>query len=191
MINRQVPYHNRDYDSRVVTNDIVERAYFDTDKSRHQTMSNEIIGQINAMLPWIAEHMVLPTIEGAALRDWALSQELFDKDNKKLPTMPTKSRIPQKWVDNITDTKNIWRNPRTGDVRHTKPCPLGVLGGLVANFKTQRELTAPQIKALNILFASTDDPVFDYLFPAHWYRYEFVLTAPQRVDDNLAAIFGV
>ena len=194
MLNKQIPYHNREYDSRVVTNDVVKRAYFDTDKTAHQAQSTQIITQLNEMLPWICENMVLPTVESSAIREWALSQELTqltDKGHVKLPAMPTRTRIPVKWVDNITDSRNIWRNQRTGDVRHTKPCPLGVLGGLVANFKTQRELTDPQIKALNILFASTNDPIYDYLFPSHWYRFEFVQTPPQRVDDNLSAIFGL
>jgi hypothetical protein len=109
MIDRQIPYHFREYDSRVVTNDVVKRAYFDTDKNAHQAQSTQIISQLNEMLPWICEHMVLPTVESSAIREWAFSTELFDKNHNKLPSMPTRTRIPQKWTDNITDTKNILR----------------------------------------------------------------------------------
>jgi hypothetical protein len=192
MIDKQIPYSNREYDSLVTTNDVVKRAYFDP--KSHDAVMAAFKSQINDMLPWITEHMVLPTVEGQALQQWALSTTLTDNAaGVQLPSMPTRTRIPKPWIKNITDPKNTWTNPRTGDTRHTRPCPLGVLGGLAGNLKTQRELTEPQIRALNILFRSMSGPVYDYLFPDNWIRYDFVQVASHGGSgtDKLADIFGV
>jgi hypothetical protein len=192
MIDKQIPYSTREYDSRVTTNDVVKRAYFDP--KSHDAAMTAFKNQINDMLPWITEHMVLPTVEGQAIHEWALSTTLTDNaQGVQLPAMPTRTRIPKPWVKNISDPKHVYTNPRTGDARHTKPCPLGVLGGLAGNLRTQRELTQPQITALNILFRSMSGPVYDYLFPDNWVRYDFVLVEShgKTGTDKLADIFGV
>jgi hypothetical protein len=192
MINKQIPYFFQEYDSRVVANSTVNRAYFATDRGQHQVISQQLRTQLTEMLAWICEHKVLPTDEGSWLHNWCESP-LTDPNNPtaKVKTMPCKSRIPRTWVEHITDTAHIFRNPKTGDVRHTRPCVIGVLGGLVNNLATQRELTEPQIESLNIMFACTQHDLFDHIFPDHWIRYEFrhQKTAQRDTQDRLTELF--
>jgi hypothetical protein len=189
MINKQLSYFYRDYDSNRVSGTIVKRAYYDTDRARHQLATQQLKKQLGEMLCWISEHKVLPTVEGSFLHEWAESP-LRDAEGNKMKQMPCRTTIPERWVENITDVGKIWRNPKTGRVQHTQPCVIGVLGGIVGNLATQTELSKPQIESLNLLFDSTRHAMFDYLFPDHWHRYEFVHGANQQVGDNLSQVFG-
>jgi hypothetical protein len=181
MIRKTVNYSFREYDSRI-TADKVQRAYFGVGQEHTNTME-QIRRQSTEMLGWIAEHMVLPTEASRVIASWAL-----DPDTKYL----TKTTIPTNWI--ITDPKQTFTNPKTGYTKHTRPCAFGVLGGMVRNLQTQRELTEPQIKALNHLFSTMisepgDD--FETLWPSHWTAYNFVhnATAQRQLADPIDQLF--
>ena len=177
MLRKTIPYSYREYDSRITT-DTVHRIYFGSGQA-HQIQTQQIKNQLTEMLGWINEYMVLPTTQGRAIANWALEPNTRFK---------TKTTIPNDW--DIIEPKETWTNPRTGYTKHTRPCPLGVLGGMVANGLKQREFTQPQIDALNLLFAdmcSTPENPHDFecLFPAHWVAYNFVYEEKiQREEES-------
>ena len=181
MIRKTVSYSFRQYDSRI-TADKVQRAYFGVGQ-QHTTQMDQLRRQATEMLGWITEHMVLPTEASRIIADWALKH-----DTK----YPTKTTIPNNWT--ITDPKQTYTNPKTGYTKHTRPCAIGVLGGMVRNMLTQREFTEPQIVALNHLFSTMiSDPGDDFetLWPNHWiaYTFEHDTTAHRQMADPIDQLF--
>lgn len=181
MIRKTINYSFREYDSRI-TSDVVKRAYFGS-KREHEVTMPVLKNQLVEILGWVTEHMVLPTLEANVVRDWAFEQ------NKKYPT---RSTIPQAWMAQVYNSKETYTNQKTGYTKHTSPSNIGVLGGMVRNLITQRELTQPQLVALNMLFESMcSDPVLEYVFPSHWIAYDFQPGGVVDTTTNLEAIFGI
>lgn len=176
MRKQTVTYSHREYDSRITT-DTVQRCYFGSGQA-HQITTQRIKNQLTEMLGWITEHMVLPTEPSRIIANWALEQDTVYK---------TKTTIPRDW--DITDPRVVWTNPRTGSTKHTRPCAIGVLGGMVLNSLTQREFTEPQIQGLNHLFATMiTEPGDDRetLWPSHWTAYNFVREERAQREEQSA-----
>ena len=174
-----VKYSHRDYDSRIVANEKTHRAYFGTGES-HRINTQQIKNQLQEMLGWICEHMVLPTEQSHRIAEWALATD----------TYITKTTVPRGW--DIDNARATWTDSRTGNTKHTRPCAIGVLGGMVMNSLTQSEFTELQIQGLNRLFEGMQAPGLRELWPNRWRAYEFVHKEQAQRDTaaTLDQLFG-
>lgn len=174
-----IPYYYKEIPSHYSSKPV--RRYFFGNTAEHKHRTAQITRQLTEYLGWFAEHMVLPTKVSEVVEEWL----------KAPVSVGTKSTIPADWIDfGITQPKSTWYNAKTGNTKATQPCPLGVIGGLVRNLQTQRELTEPQIKAIEVICDSMNTKLDGRLpeglriIPPQWVGFAFTAMGAREESNG-------